>query len=297
MRSKFTVKRGVMPHSDQMTLPFHPSKLLADIQDQTKKAWTTVNKIQNLGYYLSSDRDYYDEEHDMTQLEFESQLQKLYVAISLLLESLGLSSLLAQFQQDYAKFNGKLTDLDMLPYIGEFHSEVLGLFWRYHSSLSALLGEEAPYDEERRKQFESILINTPKIIKDRGIDPSKEAEVRKCVFDLLIHVFADTVREIPIVQVTKTYKPDIGIKSLKMAAEYKFADSDEEVKKAVGGFYEDMRGYAGSEDWKQFYAVIYMTDAFFTQEQIMAEFKHTAADKNWRPILVVGKGQRKRRAA
>jgi hypothetical protein len=37
-----------------------------------------------------------------------------------------------------------------------------------------------------------------------------------------------------------------------------------------------------------------MTDAFFTQ-QIMAEFKHTKADANWKPILVIGKGSRKRR--
>ena len=51
-------------------------------------------------------------------------------------------------------------------------------------------------------------------------------------------------------------------------------------------------GYAGSEDWKVFY-VVYMTDAYFTQDQIMAEFSHTNTDKNWKPILVYGKGSRK----
>lgn len=56
-----------------------------------------------------------------------------------------------------------------------------------------------------------------------------------------------------------------------------------------------MRGYAGSEDWKHFFAVVYMTDAFFTQQQIMAEFKHTKADDNWKPILVIGKGARKKK--
>lgn len=280
-----------------MTLTLHPIKLLANIQDQTSEAWSTVNRLQNLSYCLRSDQDYDNEEYSMTQSEFKSQLQNLYISISLLLESLEFPSLLAQFHQDYAKFTGKLTDLVMLPYIGELHSEVLELFWRYHSPLSLLLGEAVPHDKERLNQFKSILINTPKIIKDRVVEPSNEAEVRKCVYDLLIHVFPDTVREVPISQVTKTYKPDIGIKSLKAAAEYKFADSETEVKKAVGGFYEDMRGYSGSEDWKHFYAVIYMTDAFFTQEQIMAEFKHTSADKNWQPILVTGKGQRKPRKA
>ena len=51
-------------------------------------------------------------------------------------------------------------------------------------------------------------------------------------------------------------------------------------------------GYVRSEDWKVFY-VVYMTDAYFTQDQIMAEFSHTNTDKNWKPILVYGKGSRK----
>jgi YD repeat-containing protein len=83
----------------------------------------------------------------------------------------------------------------------------------------------------------------------------------------------------------------IGVKSLKAAAEYKFADSEDEVKKAVGGLYEDMHGYE-CEDWKIFYAVIYMTDAFFTQDQIIAEFKSTGVHENWKPLLVVGRGSR-----
>ena len=57
-----------------------------------------------------------------------------------------------------------------------------------------------------------------------------------------------------------------------------------------------MRGYAGSKDWTQFYAVIYMTDHFFTQAQIMSEFEHTSADENWKPLLVFGKGARAKRS-
>jgi hypothetical protein len=97
--------------------------------------------------------------------------------------------------------------------------------------------------------------------------------------------------------VTKTYKPDIGIRSLKSAAEYKYAVTEEEARKIIGGFYEDMRGYAGSEDWKYFYAVVYMTKPFFTLQQIQAEFHHVEADKNWVPILVHGEGRRKQRSS
>ncbi|MNC03191.1 hypothetical protein D3C75_505890 [compost metagenome] len=246
---------------------------------------------------MTSERDFYDEEHDMEQLTFESKIARLHISFCTLIEVLNMPSLLEQYKSDFLKFEGKHAVLDMLPYIGEFHSETLSLFWRYHKTLSSLIGHNVQEKliDERISQFESILINTPKIVKDRGIEPSNEAEVRKCVYDLLIHIFPDTVREIPIAQETKTYKPDLGVKSLKVAAEYKFADSAEEVKKAVGGLYEDMRGYAGSEDWKHFYAVVYITDAYFTPEQIMSEFNHTGTDDNWKPILVFGKGSRKKR--
>lgn len=290
-----------MPHggSKLKEYSFSIDDLIDYIGDQISEGWKTVNKLHNLSYYLSGDRDYHNEEHDMTQIDFESQIERLNISMCAALEALQLPSLLDQFKKDFSKFEGKLTNLEILPYIGEFHSEPLGLFWKYQKTISALIGKKVSDRsyEEKRKQLESIFINTPKIVKDRGVDPSNEAEVRSCVYDLLIHVFPDTVREIPIVQETKTYKPDLGVKSLKVAAEYKFADSAEEVKKAVGGLYEDMRGYSGSEDWKYFYAVVYMTDAFYTPEQIMSEFNHTSADANWKPILVFGKGCRKKRKA
>lgn len=280
-----------------MITDLKPRILLQDIAEQISSGWDCVSKIQRLSHYLSGANDFHDEEHALAELEFKSQLERLHISICALIEAIGMPALLMQFQNAYKAIpKNKVAALSFIPYVGELHSDTLGFFWKYHTTLSSLMGEDTKQqiEDERRKQFEGILINTPKIVKDRGIEPSNEAEVRKCVYDLLIHVFPDTVRETSIIQGTKTYKPDIGIKSLKIAAEYKFADSAKEVKKAIGGLYEDMRGYAGSEDWKHFLAVVYMTDAFFTQQQIMAEFRHTKADDNWKPILIIGKGARKK---
>ena len=189
-----------------------------------------------------------------------------------------------------------MTHLVMLPAVGELDSEVVRTLHRHYIVLSKLLGEEddRATNQKEIEHLERILLNTPKIVYDNKLDPSNENDVRNVVYNLLVHVFPSTLREISISQVTKTYKPDIGVQSLKAAIEYKFADSKDEVKKAIGGLYEDMRGYSGSEDWKVFYAVVYMTDAYFTSDQIKAEFAHTESDKNWKPILVHGKGARKR---
>jgi hypothetical protein len=115
-----------------------------------------------------------------------------------------------------------------------------------------------------------------------------------CTYRTLIHVFPDTGREVPIAKVSKCYKPDIGVPSLKAAIEFKFADTDAELKKSIGGIYEDVAGYGGSEDWRHFYAVFYMTDAFITQHQVEAEFKVSKVDRQWKPIVVQGRGSRKR---
>jgi len=228
-------------------------------------------------------------------MAFQSKIERIHISLCLMFESLGYVRLLEDFKLGFKKFEGKETNLQMLPYVGEHHSDVLGYLWTHHRTISALFDVDTQEsdDLQQRARFESILQNTAKIVFDRDVKPNSEAQVRKCVYDVLIHIFPDTVREIPIAQVTKTYKPDIGIRSLKAAAEYKYAVTEEEAKKVIGGFYEDMKGYAGSDDWQHFYAVVYMTKPFFTLQQIQAEFAHVGVGKNWMPILVHGDGTRR----
>ncbi len=79
------------------------------------------------------------------------------------------------------------------------------------------------------------------------------------------------------------------------AAEYKFSDSEAEVKKALDEIYADMKGYSGHDEWRTFFAVIYTTDAIVHQDKLEAEFRGIKADINWTPIILVGKGSRARR--
>lgn len=273
-----------------------PTNLLNKISELMSEASDSLNKQVDLSNKMTSDSDYYDEEADMERLYFKSLIDRVDISFSALIESISLPQLLKKYKKDFSKLEGKHTNMQILPYLGEWHSETLDLFWKYHITISSLLevNIETLLIEEKKSQLERILINTPKIVKDRGIEPGNETVVKKCVYDVLIHTFPDTVKEISIAKETKTYKPDLGVKSLKCAVEYKFADSEQEVKTAIGGIYEDMNGYKGSNDWTFFYAVIYMTDAFFTTEQILSEFSIDSTTQNWKPILVFGKGQRKK---
>ena len=84
----------------------------------------------------------------------------------------------------------------------------------------------------------------------------------------------------------------MGIKSLKIAIEYKFADSIQDLKTCVDGIYTDLIGYDGSEDWTNFYAVIYQTDHFMTEDQILQDLDFKKLKHNWKLILVYGRGSR-----
>jgi hypothetical protein len=75
-------------------------------------------------------------------------------------------------------------------------------------------------------------------------------------------------------------------------AEYKFATTEIELKKSLDDLYTDMKGYGGATEWRNFFAVIYTTDALAHQEKLEAEFQLVRADFNWTPIILVGPGGR-----
>jgi hypothetical protein len=58
-----------------------------------------------------------------------------------------------------------------------------------------------------------------------------------------------------------------------------------------------VHAYSNSEDWKTFYAVIYMNDFYYTQDQIEADFRASKVPDNWKPIVVYGKGERVKKKA
>jgi hypothetical protein len=140
--------------------------------------------------------------------------------------------------------------------------------------------------------FRNILQNTPAIVKLKALEPTNEAVVRKAIFEVLKISFHDAVREIPIGQLLKTYKPDLGVRSLMAAAEYKFCSSETELKKSVGEVFSDMKGYEGHHEWRNFYAVFYTTEPILHQDRLEKEFAGVKANANWTPIIVVGRGRR-----
>lgn len=177
------------------------------------------------------------------------------------------------FERDFSKYEKNLTVLESAPYIDVLFSPALGFLHHYLGAITSFIDSSENKElqlKNSRDQLERILRNTPKILADHNINPEGEKTVRLSVYKLLTHIFADTVRGISIPKISKTFKPDIQLKS---AIEYKFAASEQDVKNAIGGIFEDTKGYENSGDWTTFYAVIYMTGISLRKNKSLQNLK------------------------
>jgi hypothetical protein len=265
--------------------------LTASINDTFSDAWKALRKVD---YEMRGNtQDNTEEgEHADDLREAEDTLafyvDKAFRDVAILAERLGLPLLRQDIAQSRASF-GKLGEVYQDDNF-DFDSKALRAARNFFVSLEAMT---AGRSITGLGVFETVLENTAKIIEARGLAPSSEKEVRDAVMEVLGFTFRDVVREIPIAQNLKIYKPDIGVRSLMAAAEYKFIDSKEDAKKALDDVYTDMKGYSGRYDWRSFYAVFYMTGPFYSQKDLDLEFRFVKAELSWTPIVVVGSGQRK----
>ena len=218
----------------------------------------------------------------------------LNVKVRAALEALGMPQLLEAFAEGFAEYSSDLSAISFAPVTSEMFSPVVEYMRDYVQAIEDVAGVDPSLDsnEAERNRLERLLSGTAKFINDRNLDPRDEGEVCRNMYSVFTLVFPDTVPQVPIPKVTRCYKPDFGIASLRTAIEYKFCDSLAETRSAVAGIFEDMAGYEGYRDWEYFYAVFYMTKQFLTAEQIAAEFALAKTSKKWKPIVVIGRGGR-----
>ncbi|GAA3734255.1 hypothetical protein GCM10022422_16430 [Flavobacterium ginsengisoli] len=179
-----------------------------------------------------------EEKHDLDLLKF--QIKSIELKIIFAIDFLKLDYLRQEFKNDLK--DAELSKLiDYYSYADIFYSPRISLLTQYFESIVSVLNvTETEKIEKELIILERILKGTPKILLDNNVEPKNESIVQKCLYNYLIHIFPDTVREIPIPKIAKTYKPDFGIRTLKVAIEYKFVDSESEAKKFCGEIFEDV---------------------------------------------------------
>jgi hypothetical protein len=143
-------------------------------------------------------------------------------------------------------------------------------------------------------KLETLLRKTPALIHRRRIKPAGEMQLQEIMHDYLSAYFTEYQHPLTIPGIVKDFKPDGGIRNLRTAIEFKYANSREEVARSLGGIFEDAGGYSGSLDWTRFYSLIYQTEAFESEDRVRSEMIR-AGLVTWKAILVTGGGARRTR--
>ncbi|MBX3429978.1 MAG: hypothetical protein KF779_10380 [Hyphomonadaceae bacterium] len=247
---------------------------------------------ENAVVALDGDPDMVEELWEV-QASLQFKLDRAFREMRMLTDRLGLKSLGAEIAR-YCQETPSFSEVEPFPFSepGKY-APSLRQARIYFDSLSAMtLGTRVSGLEV----FKTILRNSGAIIAARGLEPKNEKEVEKAIYQVVSWCFHDAVAQMTIPQLVKNYKPEFGVRSLMAAAEYKFATTEQEVKIALDGFYSDMRGYSGSHEWRNFFAVLYTTEPLLHQQKLEAEFAGVGADKNWAAILVTGPGAKAKKA-
>lgn len=160
---------------------------------------------------------------------------------------------------------------------------------------SAASNERSTGHAHELSQLETILRKTPALLRRRNITPTGELDVQREMHDYLSAYFTEYRHPIRITGIIRDFEPDAGIRNLKTAIEFKYAASESELSKALGGVFEDVSGYAGSLDWTTFYTLIYQTEPFESEDRFQSEMTR-AGIITWKTILVTGGGSRRKKS-
>jgi hypothetical protein len=267
--------------------------LTASLTNIFHEAREVLQKLYDLSPRSAREADEPLEEYEQAEYFLSYYVEKAFRDVAILAERLALPLLRTEIAKARAEIK-KLNDTTVLPDDFTFHSPPLQIARDYFESLQTMTQGR---DITGLGIFENILQNAGKIVQELKIEPKNEKHVRDCLRQVLSFAFPDVVKEIPLEKTLKTYHPDIGITSLMAAVEVKFVTTKREAKAALDGIYADMKGYSGRDEWRSFYAVIYMTEPFYGQKDVEREFRLVKAELSWTPFVVFGAGTRKKRAA
>lgn len=274
--------------------------LLRVIPDLLSDPRRTLSQIYNIDMNISVSGKNKELKHRRSNLEeiLASQLSSLGKQFPIFLEMLGLYEIRKWFIEEWNAFSDNLgkTEWWHTEEDDDIESKPLSFLNEINRAISAQAEEIEIINsniEINLEKLEYILRCTPQILRSRNIMPSCENDIQQAISDHLKYTFDDYSTNINIAKPIKSFKPDCGIISIGAAIEFKFCDSEMELKTALSGIVEDLSGYAGSKDWSLFYSLIYMTGPYANEKQFHSSLKSSGNAGKWKSILVTGPGSRK----
>jgi hypothetical protein len=235
--------------------------------------------------------------YEFPQAALEGFLRHAETLLEVALEASGLSSTRIRLIEKWESFEKQKQGIGKTIPFGEadfLESQPLDYLEKVVEGMRIALGQtENGWEAYELKKLESLLRKTAKIVRGEGVVPRNEHDIQTVMTKYLDAAFAEHVTNVNIPGGITSFKPDGGIRSLKAAIEFKYAATRDEVSRSLRGIFEDVSGYKGSADWTRFFSVVYQTEAFESEEKFGHDLNRAAAI-DWTPILVTGKGTRRK---
>jgi hypothetical protein len=230
------------------------------------------------------------ESDQLEQEVVEYYIEKAFIQTKMLVEAIGLDKTLSDIQQldreakkDYAKTE----------YAEGLYSYWAGKLRPYLDGLSQLV--EPDSSKRVSKDIIEILRGTQYSVTDqRCFDhpPSDESELHVRVEAILRCVFPDLLSKPPLAKPIKNFIPDTGVPSLQALIEYKFVESEDDVKRVADEVLADTRGYV-SKEWKEFIYLIYETRRLRSERQWMDLLRACGLGQNTAVVVISGEAKHK----
>ena len=249
--------------------------------------------IDNLGELAAQTNMY--SERDTFESRLVENLDSQCLTLAAAFEHLGQFGSARSVADGFALYKPQVASFEYEEYTGCFWSPAQRFLVRYIGILR-LHSVENLGDEERMsvRILENILAGTAMLMEHLKTPPQNEPEINRFMKRIVSAAFPDTAA-VSIPTTVKVYKPEFGVPSLSALVEYKFANTEDELKQCLDGIMADSRGYQADGRWKKYYAVIFMTAAFFTPAQIEEQFRNCGICNSWKAIVLVGNGGRKQK--
>ncbi len=275
------------------------TKQLAELMDRAEGLerqlghleWIREQKEQeqpgsgNADWLLERDRE--------LRTPFAELLETLYLRTVCLLDAMQLQQYLREFLGDTSgKFDKDRAAQDFKEHTYQINA-------RYNVFLSRLRMFLAPFEVVRgsaayRQQagvgyLESVLRNTAHLLRALQVCPTSESDVVREMRRLLRLMFpgSDDAPAARFIKAHKTYKPDLVFPELGALVEYKYIDSEEDLKAHLGQLADDAHGYSDDPQYHLFYAVMYLTRDFWGEERRERAWREFKLPPNWVPLYVV----------
>ncbi|KWK20694.1 hypothetical protein WT77_23180 [Burkholderia stagnalis] len=254
--------------------------------DEAHRAVIKLHEAQE-----SSTLDSIDDDHEQSDAQelLSYYVEKAFRDTGILSERLGLPIYAGEInaerlanRPDFSE--NEYTDHDVLPHVPHLA--------RVRSHFESLRSMTDVASTTAHDVLKTMLLNTGRLIEQRGFNPESESMVRNVILESLQLAFDDVRKEVQIQKSLKTYRGDIGVPGLRAVVEYKYVKTKDAMKSCLDGIYADMKGYGQDDAWRNFYAVFYMTGPFYRQEEVEKEFALVNADVSWTPLLTQGPGAR-----